>query len=124
MARTVQPIINTPQLDRLLTFYTELLGAKETTRVPEDGPVFYLGLQIGDSELGLVADPAADLSVPQRVLLSVEVDDVDELVPRVARLGGRLLGLPNDMPWGQRVAHIHDPDGNAVNLTQSIPTTG
>jgi predicted enzyme related to lactoylglutathione lyase len=124
MARTLQPIINTPQLNRLITFYTELLGAKETTRVPDEGPIFYLGLQIGDSELGLVADPAADLTSPQRILLSVEVEDVDELVPRVARLGGRLLGLPNDMPWGQRVAHIQDPDGNAVNLTQPIRTIG
>jgi predicted enzyme related to lactoylglutathione lyase len=56
--------------------------------------------------------------------MSVEVENVDELVPRVAQLGGRLLGLPNDMPWGQRVAHIEDPDGNAVNLTQPIPPTG
>ncbi|MFF2141040.1 extradiol dioxygenase, partial [Streptomyces sp. NPDC058193] len=24
-------------------------------------------------------------------------------------------------PWGQRVAHIKDPDGNPVNLTQPIP---
>ena len=28
-----------------------------------------------------------------------------------------MLGPPNDMPWGQRVAHIQDPDGNTVNLT-------
>jgi hypothetical protein len=21
------------------------------------------------------------------------------------------------MPWGQRVAHVQDPDGNALNLT-------
>jgi len=33
-------------------------------------------------------------------------------------LGGRFLGQPNE--WGQQVAHIQDPDGNAVNLTQSI----
>jgi len=26
----------------------------------------------------------------------------------------------NDMPWGQRVAHIQDPDGNTVNLTEPI----
>jgi hypothetical protein len=24
------------------------------------------------------------------------------------------------MPWGQRVAHIQDPDGNTVNLTEPI----
>jgi predicted enzyme related to lactoylglutathione lyase len=24
------------------------------------------------------------------------------------------------MPWGQRVAHIADPDGNVVNLTQTL----
>jgi hypothetical protein len=25
------------------------------------------------------------------------------------------------MPWGQRVAHIQDPDGNPLNITQPIP---
>jgi predicted enzyme related to lactoylglutathione lyase len=24
------------------------------------------------------------------------------------------------MPWGQRVAHVQDPDGNSVNLVQPI----
>lgn len=120
MVRTLQPMIVTPGLDRLFDFYTELFGAKETTRVPEEGPTFFVGLQIGDSELGLVSDAAADLAAPQRILLSVEVDDVDALLPLVTELGGRVLGLPNDMPWGQRVAHVKDPDGNAVNLVQPI----
>jgi len=31
-----------------------------------------------------------------------------------------VLGPPNDMPWGQRVAHILDPDGNTVNLTEPL----
>ena len=120
MARSLQPMIVTPELDRLVGFYTDLLDAKEISRVPDEGPIFYLGLQIGESELGLVSDSAADLSAPQRMLLSVEVEDVDELLPRVTQLGGRVLGLPNDMPWGQRVAHVQDPDGNTVNLVQPI----
>ncbi len=120
MPRSLQPMIVTPQLDRLLDFYTGLLDAKEVTRVPDEGPTFFVGLQIGDSELGLVSDTGTDLTAPQRMLLSVDVDDVDELLERVPRCGGRVLGLPNDMPWGQRVAHIQDPDGNTVNLTQPI----
>jgi predicted enzyme related to lactoylglutathione lyase len=55
-------------------------------------------------------------------LLSVAVDGVDALLEQVERQGGTVLGPANDMPWGQRVAHIQDPDGNAVNLTQPIPS--
>ena len=120
MPSSLFPIITTPNLDRVLGFYAGVLGAKETSRVPAEGPVFYLGLQVGDSELGLVADTGADTSAPQRMLISVQVDDVDELLLLVSEHGGRVLGLPNDMPWGQRVAHVQDPDGNAVNLTQEI----
>jgi predicted enzyme related to lactoylglutathione lyase len=54
------------------------------------------------------------------VLLSIEVPDVDAALLRVAELGGAASGLPNDMPWGQRVAHVRDPDGNAVNLTSPL----
>jgi predicted enzyme related to lactoylglutathione lyase len=120
MSVTIQPVIMTADLDRLQTFYTALLGAVETTRVPEDGTPFFVGLRMGDAELGLVVDAGAADIAGSRILLSIGVADVDALLPRIAELGGRLTGGPTDMPWGQRVAHINDPDGNAVNLTQQI----
>ncbi|WP_433858787.1 VOC family protein [Streptomyces kronopolitis] len=116
----VQPVIVTPDLDRLRDFYRELAGAEEFTRVPEEGPAFFVGLRIREAELGLVADRSVETGTPTRILLSLAVDDVDALLERVERLGGAVLGPANDMPWGQRVAHIRDPDGNAVNLTQQL----
>ena len=120
MPSTVRPIIVTADLDRLLAFYTELLGARELVRFPDDGPVFYVGLALGDSELGLSSDAGVQPGSPGRVLLSIEVPDVDALLPKVAGLGGEATSGANDMPWGQRVAHIKDPDGNVVNLTQQL----
>jgi predicted enzyme related to lactoylglutathione lyase len=120
MPATIRPIIVTADLDRLLAFYTELLGARELMRFPDDGPVFSLQLALGDSELGLVSNAAVVAGAPGRVLLSIEVPDVDALLPKVAPLGGTATSDANDMPWGQRVAHIKDPDGNVVNLTQQL----
>ena len=84
-----------------------------------------MGLQIGNAELGIVTDGEADIAAPQRILLNVNVGDlgvggVEALLEHVETLGGRVLGPPSDMPWGQRVAHIQDPDGNTVNLTEPI----
>jgi predicted enzyme related to lactoylglutathione lyase len=117
---TIRPVVVTNDLQRLLTFYTSLLGAEENMRYPEDGPLFYVGLSLGDSELGLSSDPSVVPGAPGRMLLSIDVPDVDAVLPRVAELGGEAPGGANDMPWGQRVAHIKDPDGNVVNLTQQI----
>ncbi|MER7312069.1 MULTISPECIES: VOC family protein [Streptomyces] len=118
---TIQPVILTADQDVLRRFYTDLFGAEEIFRVPAEGPAFYLGLRIGDTDLGLVTKPdPGDGSAP-RILLSIGVDDVDETLGRVEALGGSVSGGPKDMPWGQRVAHIRDPDGNAVNLTRAIP---
>ncbi|MGW1810248.1 VOC family protein [Streptomyces sp. NPDC002078] len=118
---TIQPVILTAHQDVLLMFYTKLFGAEETFRVPAEGPAFYLGLRIGDTDLGLVAKANAETGAAPRILLSIGVDDVDETLGRVAALGGSVSSGPNDMPWGQRVAHIQDPDGNPVNLTQPTP---
>ena len=82
-----------------------------------------LGRAVGDSDLGLVVVDDAVTGTPQRICLSVEVPDVSALLEQVEGLGGRVLGPPNDMPWGQRVAHIEDPDGNAVNLTQQLASS-
>lgn len=116
----VQPIIVTPDLDRLQAFYRELVGAEEFTRVPEEGPAFFVGLRVGGSELGIVTDQNVETGTPTRILLSIAVQDVDALLDQVGPLGGTVRGPATDMPWGQRVAHIQDPDGNAVNLTQPV----
>jgi predicted enzyme related to lactoylglutathione lyase len=115
----IQPIIVTPNLESVQAFYEQVLGATEAFRYPEEGKVFYKTLVIGDAELGLVAEEA-DVSAPPRITLSIGVADVDALLPLVEAAGGRVLGPSNDMPWGQRVAHVFDPDGNPVNLTQAI----
>jgi predicted enzyme related to lactoylglutathione lyase len=120
MANTVRPIIVSNDLDRLVAFYSGLLGAEEVMRFPDDGPTFYVGLRLGDSELGVSSDESVAPGTPGRMLLSIEVPDVDVLLPKVAGLGGQATSDANDMPWGQRVAHIKDPDGNVVNLTQQL----
>ncbi len=120
MPSTVQPVLVTGDVARLVRFYTGVAGAVTTDRVPDDGPVFFQGLRIGDSDLGTVVDTDVSTGSPGRVLLSIEVDDVDTALTRVEDLGGRVQGPANDMPWGQRVAHVQDPDGNSVNLTQQL----
>ncbi|TQM09127.1 putative enzyme related to lactoylglutathione lyase [Pseudonocardia kunmingensis] len=120
MPSTVQPMITTADLPRLQRFYTGLLDAKETERFPQDGAAFFVALRIGDSDLGLVSDADVEPGGGQRMLISVDVADVDGLLGRVEVLGGRVEGPPTDMPWGQRVVHLQDPDGNAVNLTQQL----
>jgi predicted enzyme related to lactoylglutathione lyase len=123
MSSTVQPTIVTAHPERMLTFYSGLVGATETQRFPAEGPVFYVGLRIGDSDLGLVSDEGVAGATAGRMLLSIDVPDVDALLPRVEGLGGTVTGRPTDMPWGQRVLHLTDPDGNTVNLTQALPAT-
>ncbi|HEY8454792.1 MAG TPA: VOC family protein [Actinopolymorphaceae bacterium] len=121
MTAGIQPIIVTSDLDRLMAFYTGLLGAEEIVRVPgQDGSTFFVNLRVSGGELGLVAEPGVGNGPGGRILLSVDVPDVDALLSRVEQLGGRVNGPANDTPWGQRVAHVQDPDGNALNLTQAL----
>jgi predicted enzyme related to lactoylglutathione lyase len=115
---SIQPIVSTPDLPRLRTFYEKVLGATQTLRVPEQGPEFYVELRIGETALGLVQEDDTQIGAPVRVILSADVPDVDALLPIVESAGGTVPGQPNDMPWGQRVAHVLDPDGNMLNLTR------
>jgi predicted enzyme related to lactoylglutathione lyase len=115
---SIQPIASTPDLHRLRAFYEAVLGAKQTLRVPEEGPEFYVELRIGSTALGLAQQDDTQIGEPVRIILSADVEDVDALLPIVEQAGGTVPAQPNDMPWGQRVAHVLDPDGNMLNLTK------
>ena len=56
-----------------------------------------------------------------RFELWVYVDDVDETVQRLRGAGVPVLADPEDMPWGERMAYVADPDGNPVALASPPP---
>ncbi|MEU8818887.1 VOC family protein [Actinoplanes sp. NPDC048796] len=117
---SIQPIASTPDLPRLRAFYEKVLGATETLRFPDEGPEFYVELRIGETTLGLAQRDSTETGAPVRIILSAEVADVDALLPAVELAGGSAPSDANDMPWGQRVAHVLDPDGNMLNLTKRL----
>jgi lactoylglutathione lyase len=39
--------------------------------------------------------------------------------PVIHTMGAPVLQRPTDMPWGERLAYVTDPDGNPVALAQA-----
>ncbi len=116
----IQPILCTHDIERLSSFYADLFGAEEDMRVPgKEGP-FFVTLRLGSASLSLVNPKGGADTVPGRIVVAVFVENVDALLPRVKPAGGKVHGKAKDMPWGHRVAHITDPDGNPINLTQQL----
>src|SRR4051794_12305113 len=95
---SAHPILVSPDVERLRAFYGPLLGADVAERFPAEGPVFYLELRVDAFRLGLTQVPDAPVGEPGRVLLSIDVPDVDALLPQVAGLGGRVTGGAAPLP--------------------------
>jgi lactoylglutathione lyase len=106
------PMYSTPNLDRALGFYRDLLGGVVTYRFPPEGPPVYVGLEIGKSHLGIGEDPAAQPN--PAVELCVYADDMDAAMALLRAGGVRVIDEPVDQPWGESMARVADPDGNRV----------
>jgi lactoylglutathione lyase len=127
MADRAFPVVFATRVVATVAFY-EHLGFRAFFQLPPDGEPGYVGLRRGAAELAVVdaAWPADQYAQPfgtgARFEMFVYVDDVDAMV---GRLGGRAVVLrePADMPWGERVAYVADPDGNPVALAQAAPAS-
>jgi lactoylglutathione lyase len=119
------PIVYASSVEATVAFY-EQLGFESHFRFPAEGDPGYVGMRRGTDGLGVVDArwPAEQYGRPSgsgpRFEMFVYVDDVDHMV---ARLGERstVLRQPADMPWGERIAYLCDPDGNPVALAAPIP---
>ena len=114
MVESAFPIVTTPDLERSLGFYRDLLGGTVAFAFPPEGPPAYVGVDLGSSHIGIGHDPAVSLEGAQRIALWVYTADCDATVEAVRAAGGRVIEEPVDQPWGERVARVEDPDGNRV----------
>jgi lactoylglutathione lyase len=119
MIESAFPIITTPDLERALGFYRDLLGGVVSFAFPPEGPPGYVGVDLGSAHLGIGHDPAVDLAGEQRIALWVYTADCDAVVAAVRAAGGTVVEEPVDQPWGERVARVADPDGNRVIVGQA-----
>ncbi len=116
MFRSSFPIISTPDMNRALRFYRDVLGGKVTYQFPDEGEPGYVAIDIGESHLGLGFDPSASDTPDQssRFALWVYAEDCDAAVDQLRAGGALIVEEPTDQPWGERVARVRDPDGNLI----------
>lgn len=120
------PVLFAKDVERVAAFYVAL-GFQEHFRMPgQDGDAGFIGLRRDDAELAVTTEDSprmlAGVEPGQgpRHELFVYVVDVDRSAAAVADLGGRLLREAADMPWGERVAFVADPEGNVVSLAAPV----
>jgi lactoylglutathione lyase len=118
------PIVFATGIRATVAFY-EQLGFEPFFQFPAEGEPGYVGMRRGPAELGVVdaSWPAEQYGRPlgsgPRFEMFVYVDDVDEVVTRL-RESAPVLREPADMPWGERIAYVGDPDDNPVALAAPI----
>jgi lactoylglutathione lyase len=122
MALRAFPVIYAKDVESVAAFYVRL-GFEEHARLPQpDGGPGFVGLRRAAAELAVVTEdsPRALAGVEPgpgpRHELFVYVEDVDGTVAALRDAGARVVREPVDMPWGERVGFVADPEGNLVSL--------
>ncbi|MEV1065384.1 flavin reductase [Streptomyces sp. NPDC050263] len=119
------PLIFADRVGATAEFY-ELLGFTRQSRNPPEGEPAYIGLRRGSTELAVVSAnwPVTQYGVPSGpgpgFEMFVLVDDLDTTLKQLADARVPLLRAPADMPWGERIAHVADPDGNPVAVAAAL----
>ena len=108
-------------INRSAAFW-QRLGFERVVVLPSESEPGYIGLRRGASEMAVVAWdwPAQRYGLKwpagPRFEMYVYVDDLDAVMAELREDGIPILADVADMPWGERVATIADPDGNPVTL--------
>ncbi len=114
------PMLTTADLDRSLAFYQGLLGFEETYRFPAEGRPGYVGLRLGDSEIGVgETSGMTGGAASDHFQLCVYADDCGEAVEHLRAHGVTVLDEPVRQPWGEWMAVVADPDGHRVVIMAS-----
>jgi len=115
------PVLYATDVDRAARFW-ELLGFQRHFQLPPEGEPGYVGLRTVGAELAVTsAEWARDrygmtMGTGPRVEMYVYVPDLEGVLEQLRGEGVEVLRDPEDMPWGERIATVADPEGNPVAL--------
>lgn len=119
------PVVYATDVERTARFW-ERLGFRRHFQLPAEGDPGYVGLH-SDTSAAEVAVTSVQWATERyglslgdgpRFEMYLYVSDLDATVAHLAQGSVPMLRQPEDMPWGERIATVADPDGNPVALCQ------
>jgi catechol 2,3-dioxygenase-like lactoylglutathione lyase family enzyme len=116
--------------EKCFKFYTEKLGLEAVWNLGG----CYASFKVAESIEGfaifvsdLMAPVAGNIEKSQptncreKMMVSFEVENVDETYEALKARGVAFINAPADMPdWGARVVHLRDPEENLIELYSSL----
>jgi catechol 2,3-dioxygenase-like lactoylglutathione lyase family enzyme len=107
------------QIDRLVSFYTDLLGIKPGIDIPN----VYAEFQLTSFKLGIFQPKQTDFSefensAKSKMSLCLEVSDLESAIAHLTALGYPPPGAIITASHGREI-YAYDPDGNRIILHQS-----
>lgn len=112
--------------EKCFKFYTETLGLEAAFNIEGCYGSFKVaenieGLAIFSSDLMAPVVGNGEKNQPtdcrEKMMVSFEVDSVDETFKTLSAKGVMFISQPTDMPgWGMRVVYLRDPEENLIEL--------
>jgi uncharacterized glyoxalase superfamily protein PhnB len=121
-------------VERLLTYYVDVLSFELAYRQPNEPPASFCILKLGEAQImiaetpsdGMVSADRNDAKLLEAVVprvgrsgpisVYIGVEDVDAHHERVAAAGAEIVEPIWDAPWGLRQFSVLDPDGNLTTF--------
>ncbi|HWW62071.1 MAG TPA: VOC family protein [Thermoanaerobaculia bacterium] len=122
--KSAAPGFTVNDLDKSLSFYTDILGCIVKERWEMEGKLMGVEVAAGNVTFMLGQDDwkkGRDRVKGVGVRIFCETDqNVDELADRIKAAGGTLTDEPKDQPWGMRAFSLEDPDGYKITIAKLI----
>ena len=114
-AKSLQPSLTVKDVQKSLEWYRDVVGFTVDEQHEREGKVVAVSLKAGTVRLLLGQDNGAKgwdrLKGEGFSLMLITSQDIDGIAARIKAAGSTLASEPTDMPWGQRVFRVRDPDG-------------
>ena len=107
----------TPDLDRAVKFYADVLGMSSEAMDMEGGSYTVLS-NVERKQIAGAMNPPAE-GIPPHWNVYFNVTDVDQTVRRVEELGGKVVAPPFDVAGVGRMAVLSDPQGATFSVMAS-----
>jgi PhnB protein len=119
---TVTPYLTVVEAERLVQFTKDAFGAVEMGRAIGTSGHLHCEVRIGDSML-MCGGGEVVRGRERPLAMHVYVPDTDAVYERALAAGAESLAVPENKPYGERMAGVKDPTGNLWYIATRLPGT-